>query len=242
MVEKEILTEEQEGILRVYLNRSKVRNALNTSMMDEITSIIKDPDRFPKSSVVVFSGKEGSFCSGSDFRELSADREIIHRHLQALANMYKALMETPKFLIAEVYGNALGGGTGLAMNCDWIIASEGARFGLPEMQRGFLPALALVPLSRKNSERILELTMTGEVLTASQALALRLVSQVLPEGKVAAKVDELARMLVSRDAESAGIAKQVCRSILSMDYDRAVDYAAEIIQSRLYHDKGKEGK
>lgn len=166
MEEKEILIEEEGGILRINLNRPKVRNALTTSMMEEITSLIEARDQSPEPRGVIFSGKGSSFCSGSDFHQLQRDQgmEKIHQHLRAIAQMLKALRNTPKFLIAEVHGNALGGGMGLAMACDWIIASTNARFGLPEMKLGFIPALALVPLAHRVHERALEIMMTGEVL------------------------------------------------------------------------------
>jgi enoyl-CoA hydratase/carnithine racemase len=121
----------------------------------------------------------------------------------------------------------------LALACDWIIASADARFGLPEMKLGFLPALALVPLAHRVRERALELMMTGEVLEAAQAQALGLVSQVLGEDQVSSRVGDLARLLISGDAESSAIAKRVYRTLLSMDYESGVDYAAGIILSRL---------
>ncbi len=244
MEEKEILIEEEGGILRINLNRPKVRNALTTSMMEEITSLIEARDQSPEPRVVIFSGKGSSFCSGSDFHQLQRDQgmEKIHQHLRAIAQMLKALRNTPKFLIAEVHGNALGGGMGLAMACDWIIASTNARFVLPEMKLGFIPALALVPLAHRVHERALEIMMTGEVLEAPQALAMGLVSQVLQEDQVSTRAGELARLLVSGDPESSGMAKQVYRTILSMDYERGVDYAAELILTRLCGDEGQEKK
>jgi len=235
MEEKDILTVEEGGILRIVLNRPRVRNALTTSMMDEIAFHLESRENSPALRVVIFSGAGGSFCSGSDFRQLQPDQgaENIRRHLQAIANMYKALRRTPKFLIAEVQGNALGGGLALALACDWVIASANARFGLPEMKLGFLPALALVPLAHRVRERALELMMTGEVLEATQAQALGLVSQVLGEDQVSSRVGDLARLLVSGDPESSAMAKRVYRTLLSMDYEQGVDYAAGVILSRL---------
>jgi enoyl-CoA hydratase/carnithine racemase len=88
----------------------------------------------------------------------------------------------------------------------------------------------------------LEIMMTGEVLEAPQALAMGLVSQVLQEDQVSTRAGELARLLVSGDPESSGMAKQVYRTILSMDYERGVDYAAELILTRLCGDEGQEKK
>jgi len=235
MEEKDILAEEEGGILRMVLNRPRVRNALNTSMMDEITFHLESREHSPALRVVIFSGAGGSFCSGSDFRQLQPDQgaENIRRHLQAIANMYKALHRTPKFLIAEVQGNALGGGLALALACDWIIASADARFGLPEMKLGVLPVLALVPLAHRVRERALELMMTGEVLGASKALAMGLISEALEEGRVSSRVNELARLLVSNDAQSSAMAKRVYRQILSMDYEQGVDFALDVLKGGL---------
>ena len=244
MTEKDILTEEEGGILRIVLNRPRVRNALTTSMMDEITFHLESRENSPALRVVIFSGAGGSFCSGSDFRQLQPDQgaEKIRQHLKAIADMYKALWKTSKFLIAEVHGNALGGGMALALGCDWIIASSDARFGLPEMKLGFLPALALVPLAHRVHGRALELMMTGEILDAAQAQALGLVSQVLGEDRVSSRVGDLARLLVSGDPESSAIAKRVYRTLLSMDYEQGVDYAAGVILARLCGEKRPGGK
>lgn len=244
MKEKDILTEEEDGILRIVLNRPRVRNALTTSMMDEITLHLKTRENSPALRVVIFSGAGGSFCSGSDFRQLQRDQgvENVRQHLQAISEMYKALRKTSKFLIAEVHGNALGGGMALALACDWIIASVNGRFGLPEMKLGFLPALALVPLAHRIRERALELMMTGEVLEAAQAQAMGLVSQVLGENEVSSRVGDLARLLVSGDSDSSAMAKRVYRTILSMDYDQGVDYAAGVILSRLCGEERTKGR
>jgi enoyl-CoA hydratase/carnithine racemase len=231
----EILIEGEAKILKIILNRPRVRNALTASMIEEITLQVEGREKSPDPRVVIFTGGGGSFCSGSDFRQLQRDQgeEKIRRHLKAIADMYKALRKTSKFLIAEVHGNALGGGLALALACDWIIASTNARFGLPEMRLGFLPALALVPLAHRVRERALELMMTGEVLEAPQALALGLVSQVLDEEQVSSRVGELARILASGDPESSAMAKRVYHTILSMEYERGIDYAAEVVLTRL---------
>jgi methylglutaconyl-CoA hydratase len=244
MKERDILTEEEGGILRIILNRPRVRNALTTSMMDEITSYLETRENSPALRVVIFSGAGGSFCSGSDFRQIQPDQgvEKIRQHLKAIADMYKALRKTSKFLIAEVHGNALGGGLALALACDWIIASVDARFGLPEMKLGFLPALALVPLAHRIRERALELMMTGEILEAGQAQALGLVSQVLREDQISSRVGDLARLLVLGDPDSSAMAKRVCRTLLSMDYEQGVDYAASVILSRLCGEEMTGGK
>jgi enoyl-CoA hydratase/carnithine racemase len=204
-------------------------------MMDEITFHLDTRENSPALRVVIFSGGGGSFCSGSDFRQLQPDQgaENIRRHLQAIANMYKALRRSSKFLIAEVHGNALGGGMALALACDWILASADARFGLPEMKLGFLPALALVPLAHRVREHALELMMTGEVLEAPQALTMGLISQVLKEEKLSSRVNELARLLVSNEAKSSAMAKRIYRKILSMDYEQGVDFAMDVLAGGL---------
>ncbi len=243
MEAKDLLMEEKDGILRIVLNRPGVRNALTTSMMDEITFCLKGRENSSALRVIIFSGAGGSFCSGSDFRQLQRDQGIenIRQHLQAISEMYKALRKTSKFLISEVHGNALGGGMALALACDWIIAAENARFGLPEMKLGFLPALALVPVAHRIRERALELMMTGEVLEAAQAKAMGLVSQVLGENEVSSRVEDLARLLVSGDADSSAMAKRVYRTILSLDYEQGVDYAAGVILSRLCGEERTRG-
>jgi enoyl-CoA hydratase/carnithine racemase len=101
------------------------------------------------------------------------------------------------------------------------------------MKLGFLPALALVPLAHRVRGHALELMMTGDVLDAPQALTMGLISQVLKEEQLSSRVIELARLLVSNDAKSSAMAKQVYRKILSMDYEQGVDYAAGVILSRL---------
>lgn len=239
MKNTDLIINEDSGILRITLNRPQVRNAMNTSMVEEITAQIENFDKSPYLRVAVLSGAGQSFSSGSDINEWRGNQEQREKHMRSLVSMYKAFHDCSKFIIAEARGNVLGGGMALAMICDCIIASESARFGLPEIKYGFLPAIAVAPIVFRNPEKALEIMITGEILDSNQALSMNLISKVYSDEQLSSKVTELAVLIASRKPEATGEAKHLCRTLLSMNYEKALEYAYEFIMSGIHEAESK---
>ena len=182
-------TELAAGVLTLTLDRSDKRNALNGPLIDAVLAALERADLDAEVRVVALRGAGKDFCAGADLQELldSADRSPAENEASALrlGEVFLAIRQLPKPVVAVVQGRALAGGAGLATACDLVLAGAGAQLGYPEIQRGFVPAMVMTMLRRLAGERAtLDLVLTGRVLAADEARALGLVSRVVPDERL----------------------------------------------------------
>jgi methylglutaconyl-CoA hydratase len=130
----------------------------------------------------------------------------------------------PRPIIAAVRGRALAGGCGLATACDLILAEESARFGYPEVNIGFVPAMVMAILRRNLSEkRAFELIATGSVLGAAQALTMNLVNHVFPDAEFETRVNEYAASLAAKSASAISLSKNLLYHMDSMPFEASIE-------------------
>ncbi len=173
----------QGGVLTATLNRPDKKNAIDTPMIDALLATLERADLDAEVRVVAIRGAGTDFCAGMDLTELlaSADRPVEENRRAALhfGGLFLRMRRLPKPVVAVVQGRALAGGCGLATACDLVLAAESARFGYPEVQRGFVPAIVMTTLKRTAGEKVaFDLAATGRLLTAPQAAEVGLVSRV----------------------------------------------------------------
>lgn len=202
------------GVLSLTLNRPDKRNALDAATLDALAEAVARADLEAAVRVVVVRGAGKDFCAGADLQELlaSADRSLEENERSALAlgEVFLALRRLPKPSVAVVQGRALGGGAGLATACDIVIAGASSRFGYPEIERGFVPAMVMTMLRRAVGEKqAFELMATGRQVAADEALALGLVSRVVPDASLDADAAVLAATLAGRSATAFALTKQL---------------------------------
>jgi methylglutaconyl-CoA hydratase len=209
-----LLASVDAGILTLTLNRPDKRNALSGELVGALTSAVRDADLDAAVRVVLLRGAGRDFCAGADLAELlaSADRPAQDNEAEALrlGELFLALRALPKPVIAAVHGNALAGGCGLATACDLVVAQAGARFGYPEIQRGFVPAMVLTLLCRTVGEKAaFDLAATGRLLPASEACAAGLVSRVVAAETFEAEIASIAGALAGASATAIGLTKKL---------------------------------
>ncbi|HYC44679.1 MAG TPA: enoyl-CoA hydratase-related protein [Burkholderiales bacterium] len=200
--EEVLKIEISEGVALVTLNRPEVMNAINLELRTRIIEAARELDANADVTAVVFTGAgEKAFCAGADLKErgrkteqqLYDERRFVRgRSISAIAGMAKPT-------IAAINGYALGGGLELALQCDIRIASENARFGLPEVTLGFLPGGgATQRLPRVvGIQRAKELILTGRRFDAREAEAIGLVLRVVPRDKLVAEAMTIARAIAA---------------------------------------------
>lgn len=176
-----------EGVLQVTLNRPDVGNAINTRMGQELLDLwLRLTDDAQGLRAVVLTGAGGKiFCAGGDLKERNGmtRAQWTHQH-EIFERQYWALMDLPLPVIGAINGHAYGGGLELALCCDFLYASNSARFALPEVTLGIMPGMGGTQnLPRALGERrAKELMLTGRPFSAQQALEWGLVNQtVAPE-------------------------------------------------------------
>lgn len=191
----DLLLEERPvaGVVVLRLHRPAVLNALNLALRQALAEHVTRLDADPAVRVIVLAGSERAFCAGADLNEYvdATPEDIIGREM---GRLWDAISGCRKPVIAAVRGHALGGGCELAMHADVIIAGEGARFGQPEVLIGLMPGGgATQRLTRAVGKfRAMKLLLGGSSFGAAEALAMGLVSEVVPDTEVETRALELA--------------------------------------------------
>ncbi len=224
-----------DRVARVTLHRPEKRNALDTLMIEELTTAFHAASRDPGVKVVVLGAAGKAFCAGADLEQLhrmsGADLEQNRVDSLRLAALFRVMYEIRKPVVALVHGPALAGGCGLACLCDFVLASrDSARFGYTEVHVGFIPALVLVFLMKRVGEgRARELVLRGNVVTAAEAERIGLVTAAVPDDELEAEGTRLVADLLARNSGTAmGMAKEMLGKLAGLNLADALDFAANM--------------
>ncbi len=208
-----ILFHIQDGVGVLTFNRPQVMNALNPSTLAETSDAVGRAAREENIRVLVLTGAgDKAFVAGADINEFLKFSSLGARvFAEKGQGVLFDLERLPKPVIACVNGFALGGGCEIAMACDFIYASDRARFGQPEINLGLIPGFGGTQrLSRLiGRARAKELCMSGEMIDAKQAKELGLVARVFPSEQLLEETMKIARMLSSKPAAALASIKKV---------------------------------
>jgi len=191
-----VLVERQDGIAIVRLNRPTVLNALSMLLRHRLAEIFEGFADEEGLRAVVLTGDERSFAAGADIADMSKVGTI-DMYLRHNERLWGAVANCPHPVIAAVNGYALGGGMELAMHADIIVAGRSAKFGQPEVKVGIMPgAGGTQRLTRAVGKfKAMRLCLTGEIVTAEEANAMGLVSDLVDDDQVFAHALGLARRI-----------------------------------------------
>lgn len=182
-----------EGVALLRINRPEARNALSLRVRDlllqHFTALADDP----AVRCIIITGNEKYFAAGADLRDM-VDATLVEVMLRNNQVMWQTVAACPKPVIAAVNGFALGGGCELAMHADMIIAGEGASFGQPEVRVGIIPGAGGTQrlLRAVGKFKAMKIALTGLRVSAREADAMGLVTEVVPDDQVMARAMELA--------------------------------------------------
>ncbi len=224
-----LLTNIEDGILFVTINRPSKLNALNMELLQEVGQIFANDVPNPEVIGVIMTGSgEKAFAAGADISEfakfsveegtkLSADGHAIMRSVELC----------PKPVVAAVNGFALGGGCELAMACHMIIASENAKFGQPEVNLGVIPGYGGTQrlVQRIGRSKGIELLMTGDLISAEQAGRLGLANYVVPADELIEKSKWLIRRIAKKSPRAVG---EIVKAVDALYTDGQDGFKAEI--------------
>jgi enoyl-CoA hydratase len=204
-----VITEEQQGVLIVTLNRPEARNAVNAAVAAGVAEAMDRLDESPQLRVGVLTGAGGTFCAGMDLKAFVRGESAVVEH-----RGFAGLVERPsaKPLIAAVEGYALAGGFEIALSCDLVVAAQSASFGIPEVKRGLVAAgggLLRLP-SRIPYHYAMELALLGNSVPAPRMHELGLVNRLVPEGEALT----VARALAAEIARNGPLATAASKKII----------------------------
>lgn len=218
---------------RVTLNRPEKRNALSWSVIRELRGGLAELRDDDGVRVVVLSGAgDRAFCAGADLGGMAdgAGAAALHDARGELALLFRDLWELGKPTVARIQGYALAGGFGLALACDFLIASEDATFGTPEIDVGLWPFMITVPMLRSMPpKKALELMMTGRRIGAAEAERIGFVNRVVPSGELDEAVAEFAGELASKPGAVMRLGRDSFYSVL----DRSAEDALRLLHPLL---------
>lgn len=226
MAYNNLLVEKKNGYAIVTVNRPEARNALNAETFKEISQCFDDlRDDEEIRAVIVTGSGDKAFVAGADIKELSVADEaggiVISRTGQTVFRKIEAL---PKPVIAAVNGYCLGGGCEFAMACDIRIASEGAKFGQPEVSLGLIPGYGatqkLPRLIGKGKAKAL--LLTGDMIDSGEALRIGLVDKVVPKDKLMNEAEALATKLAGLAPVALKFMKEIVDSGLDLPLAEAL--------------------
>lgn len=225
----------REGQARMTLNRPPA-NVLNAEMLIEMAMALESLHDRPEVRVILLEASKQckAFCGGVDIPEYSTPR--VFQMLDAFARLFQASMEVAKPLVVSVNGQALGGGCELVAFGDMVVATPKARFGQPEikMLAMFPPFATSIFPYIVGPKRAMEMLLTGEPLTAEEALTLGLVNKLVPEAELESTVETLMERIAQHSAPVLTMAKKAIYEGLGMNLTQSLRHSQNIFLNELY--------
>lgn len=226
--------EVKDRIGYITLNRPEKRNALNHSLVSELSSTFLQAENDEQVKVVILRAMGDAFCAGADLEYLQQLQSYSYEENLEDSNHLKELLlqiyTLSKVVIAEIQGHAIAGGSGLASVCDFAFSVPDAKFGYTEVKIGFIPAIVMVFLLRKIGEqKAKSLLLSGQLISANEAASLDLINVTVPAEALSATVYAFAQDLISKNsAQSMAATKKMIAEVPEMSLSAALDHAVEM--------------
>lgn len=221
-------------IASITLNRPEKRNALNPTLIQQLTDSFLRAEEDDAVKVIVLKANGDVFSAGADLAYLQQLQQNTHEENLAdsalLKKLYTTICYLTKVVIAQVEGHAIAGGCGLATVCDIIFAVPEAKFGYTEVKLGFVPAIVSCFLMRKTSETIAKrILLTGELFSATQALDYNLITFVTKREEIAQNVNDFAVNLSNEaSANALMVTKQLINQTTYPMLEKSLELAVQI--------------
>jgi enoyl-CoA hydratase/carnithine racemase len=237
-----LLERPADGVALLRINRPDARNALNLEVRREMVKHINTVTEDESVRAVVLAGNDKAFAAGADIREMAAadSVEMLRRNTLKL---WRAIYVCPKPMIAAINGFALGGGCELAMHCDIIVAGESAKFGQPEVKIGIIPGGGGTQrLTRALGKfKAMRYILTGDILSAQEAFAAGLVSELVPDAEVEKRAIAMASQIAELPPLAIQQAKEAVLASMELPLNVGLAYEAKAAQLLFSTRDQKEG-
>ena len=231
MAFKHIQTELKDGVAYLTLNRAPL-NVFNIEMMEEINAYFEGLMKEKSLKLIIIQSMGKAFSAGVDVGEHLGD--LVYKMIEVFHKMFRLMDRLKVPSIAIVNGAALGGGCELALYCDMVIATEKSKFGQPEIQVGVFPPIAALIFPRTiGRKKAMELILSGETISAQEALGLGLVNKVVPEASLAQEVNGFIEKFTKLSGIVLKLAKEATLAGLNDDMDQGLKAIEKIYLDRL---------
>ena len=235
----------EDGIALITFNRPKALNALSTDLLQELSDALDEIAKNEDIRILILTGAgEKSFVAGADITELAKFNALQGKNFAEKGqSIINKLQELPIPVIAAVNGFALGGGTEIALACDFIYASENAMFGQPEINLGLIPGFGgtqrLPRLIGKNMAK--EMILTGKMIPVDEAKMMGLVNKVCTQEALMDEVMKTAKTIVSKGKVSIRAAKEAINNGMNVDLATGCTIEIDAFALCMASEDAKEG-
>lgn len=239
---RNILVDIRGAVMLVTLNRPQALNALNEALIAELNEALLRAENDAGIGCTVITGSEKAFAAGADVKEM-AEKAYVDAYLSEFLSGWTKISETRKPVIAAVSGFCLGGGLELAMMCDFIIASDTARFALPEITLGIMPgAGGTQRLPRAiGKAKAMDLVLTARMMGADEAERSGLVARIVAQDKLLEEALAAAQKIASLSRPAVLMAKETVNRSQEMSLAEGARFERRLFLSMFASEDQKEG-
>jgi len=244
MAYENVLLEIEEGVALLKVNRPTALNSLNQAVILDLIAAFSDLDADDSVQAIVLTGEGKAFVAGADIKEMLPMSPAEVRKFSTTGHtLMDSMGKVGKPIIAAVNGFALGGGMELAMACDFIFASDKAKFGQPEINLGIIPGFGGTQrLSRLiGKARAKELIFTGAVIGVQEAKELGIVNKIFSAEELIAEAKKVAKTIASKGALSLRLAKSAIDCGYDVDLKTGTTIERDSFALCFSHEDQKEG-
>jgi enoyl-CoA hydratase len=227
-----VMYEVESGVATVTLNDPEKRNRLSAEMLSQLTGAVRRARADDEARAVVLTGAGKAFCAGADIGGFAHDAPMIHKHFgtDLFLEFFRLMPRLGKPSLCAANGHVVGGGMGLALSCDLVIAKEGADFWTPEINIGAFPYMVMSIIYRNvPRKKVNEMILLGERLSADDAVRYGLANRVVPEAEFAGAVRDWAQKLASKSP----VLMRLGHDAMYRQQDMPLDDALEYLRSQL---------
>lgn len=231
------------GVTLVRLNRPEALNALNSQLLGELAAVLDAAEADDSVRCLVLTGSERAFAAGADIKEMSDKSYAQMFASDFFGGAARRIEQFRKPIIAAVSGFALGGGCELAMLCDFIVASEKAKFGQPEINLGVAPGIGgsqrLTRLVGK--AKAMDMVLTARMMDAAEAERAGLASRVFPHETLMDETRKIATKIASQSPLAVMANKEMVNAALETTLTQGVQFERRLFHSLFAFEDQKEG-
>jgi len=243
MTEKNVLTEIREDIIIATLNRPEALNALNDDLMDELSKVVDQYEENTNLKCLILTGSEKAFAAGADIKQMQPKSYMDVYKEDFITRNWERISRCRKPTIAAVSGYALGGGCELAMMCDFMVASESAKFGQPEINLGILPgAGGTQRLTRFiGKAKTMDLCLTGRMMDAEEAERAGLVARIVPIENLREEALNAAKSIAAMSHMATMVTKESINRAYETTLSEGIRFERRMFHASFATEDQKEG-